>query len=100
MIHENREDMAHHFIQLHLKSLPITNATIEKEVDGALVKIVTNRTPLRREADIQVKIDETYETLKFLSSNLQITPAHRKTKLADFVYHNKNELEKIFNSII
>ena len=100
MINENREDIAHNFIQLHLKSLPMTNETIEKEVDGAFVRIETNKTPLRREADIQVKIDETYETLKFLSPNLHITPQHRKTKLVDFVYHNKTELEKIFNSII
>lgn len=97
---ENREDTAHHFIQLHLKSLPVTNETIEKELDGVSIKIQTNKTPLKREADILVKLDASYETLKFLSPNLNITPQYKKTKLVDFVYYHKEELEKIFNDII
>ncbi|MFV8829087.1 hypothetical protein [Alkalihalobacterium sp. APHAB7] len=100
MLNENKEDMAHHFIQLHLKSLPITNETIEKVIDGTAIRVITNKTPLRREADVQVKLDDTYETLRFLSPNLHITSAFIKAQLANFVYHNKAELEKMFNDII
>ncbi|MCD8500474.1 MAG: hypothetical protein LRY71_00790 [Bacillaceae bacterium] len=93
-------DKAHYFMELLLKSLPIKRGEIEFELDGVELKLKFNKTPMKREADLQMKLEETFYSCKHLHSKLNVVPSMIVGELVAFVLNHETELEQKINELM
>lgn len=86
-------DEAHHFVSLLLKALPIQQGERHFEIEGVSFLLTYHKTPLKREANLKMKVGDQYYTCKYLHSTLNHIPATIANEITAFILNHKERLE-------
>ncbi len=89
---DNRNE-AHYFINMLLKSLPLKKEIKNGIIDNVNVKLIYNKTKLKRESDFQIDYNNKFYSTKFLHSDLHHYSDLETNWLVSFVLNHKKEIE-------
>lgn len=89
---DDRND-AYYFIRMLTKSLPIKSEEKLSTINGVKLKLLYNKTVLKREADLQIEHMGKFYSTKFLHSDLHRYNDLETNWLVSFILNNKKEIE-------
>lgn len=86
-------DEAHHFMTLMLRSMPVREGSRTFELEGVEFELTFNKTPMKREANLRMKLGDTFYSCKHLHSKLNAVPRLTANQLTAFILNHKEALE-------
>ena len=87
-------DKAFELVNMLLSALPIKNGEKAGVIEGTEIKLTYNKTKLKKEANLFIKINDEFYTAKFIHSKLNHYDESISNTMTAFILSNEEEVEK------
>ena len=87
-------DKAYELVNMLLSALPIKNGEKTGVIEGTELKLTYNKTKLKKEANLFIKINDEFYTAKFIHSKLNHYDESISNTMTAFILSNEEEVEK------
>jgi len=87
-------DKAYELVNMLLSALPIKKGEKTGVIEGTEVKLTYNKSKLKKEANLFIKIEDDFYTAKFIHSKLNHYDESISNTMTAFILSNEEEVEK------